>query len=271
MPAFPVYVPLGPLALHPHAVFESLAYLVGFRLYVWLRGRGGDTIAETQRWAVIAAATLGAAAGSKLISLASDPGGTAAHLSDVRSLIGGKSIVGGLIGGLIAVELVKRWQGVRRATGDLFAIPLAAGIAVGRVGCFLSGLEDETHGLPAGLPWAIDFGDGIARHPTQLYEIVFLALLTAWLGWRLCRPHAEGDAFKGFMMGYLGFRLGLEFLKPGVLLGGLNVIQWACAATLLYYAQYYVRQYLRQNAAFATRGWWGGLRALPRSGETAHG
>jgi prolipoprotein diacylglyceryltransferase len=121
------------------------------------------------------------------------------------------------------------------------------------------------------VPWAIDFGDGIARHPTQLYEIAFLALLTAWLARRIRRPHAGGDVFKGFMIGYLGFRFGLEFLKPGVLLSGLDVIQWACAATLLYYIHYYVRQYLRQNTAFAARGGWGGLRALSGSGETAHG
>jgi phosphatidylglycerol---prolipoprotein diacylglyceryl transferase len=57
---------------------------------------------------------------------------------------------------------------VRRATGDVFAIPLTVGIAVGRVGCFLTGLADNTHGLPANLPWAIDYGDGIPRHPAQL-------------------------------------------------------------------------------------------------------
>lgn len=27
------------------------------------------------------------------------------------------------------------------------------------------------------LPWGIDFGDSLLRHPTQLYEIVFLVIL----------------------------------------------------------------------------------------------
>ena len=98
-----------------------------------------------------------------------------------RLLLGGKTIVGGLVGGLIAVESVKRLRGIRVATGDLLALPLVLGIAIGRIGCFLSGLEDQSYGIATGLPWGVDFGDGIARHPTQLYEIVVLAGLGAML------------------------------------------------------------------------------------------
>ena len=99
------------------------------------------------------------------------------NLHNPASLIGGKTIVGALTGGLIAVELLKRYIGLRHSTGDLYAIPLALGIAIGRIGCFLTGLPDNTYGTPARLPWAVDFGDGIPRHPTQLYEIAFLLLL----------------------------------------------------------------------------------------------
>jgi len=91
--------------------------------------------------------------------------------------MGGKTIVGALIFGLISVELIKRYIRLRQSTGDLYAIPLALGIAIGRVGCFLTGLSDNTYGTPTNLPWAINFGDGIPRHPTQLYEIIFLIAL----------------------------------------------------------------------------------------------
>jgi phosphatidylglycerol---prolipoprotein diacylglyceryl transferase len=91
--------------------------------------------------------------------------------------MGGKTIVGALIFGLISVELIKRYIGLRQSTGDLYAIPLALGIAIGRIGCFLTGLSDNTYGTPTNLPWAINFGDGIPRHPTQLYEIAVLLLL----------------------------------------------------------------------------------------------
>jgi len=95
--------------------------------------------------------------------------------------MGGKTIVGALIGGLLAVELIKRYIGFSTSTGDLYAIPLAVGIAIGRIGCFLTGLSDNTYGIPTSLPWGIDFGDGISRHPTQLYEIIFLAALIPFL------------------------------------------------------------------------------------------
>jgi prolipoprotein diacylglyceryltransferase len=236
---FPVYLEVGSFRAHPHPVFESLAYFLGFRLYLWLRARRGDHISEPHRGAVIAAGAISGAVGSKLISWLSDPLATWAHVQagDVLPLAEGKGIVGALICGLIAVELAKSRLGITRRTGDLFALPLAIGIAIGRIGCFLTGLEDHTYGLPATLPWAVDFGDGIPRHPAQLYEIAFLLALSLWLWTLMRRPYREGDVFKTFMVGYLAFRLWLEFLKPSVPLLGLNATQWICVVTLFYYAR----------------------------------
>ena len=106
-----------------------------------------------------------------------DPQLTWQHFHDPNYLIGGKTIVGALAFGLITVELAKRYIGLRDSTGDLYAIPLALGIAIGRIGCFLTGLSDNTYGTPSSLPWAINFGDNIPRHPTQLYEIAFVLAL----------------------------------------------------------------------------------------------
>jgi prolipoprotein diacylglyceryltransferase len=125
----------------------------------------------------VAASVAGAALGSKLLYWLEDPRATLQNLHNPAYLVGGKTIIGTLIGGLIAVELMKRYIGLRTSTGDLYAVPLAAGIAVGRIGCFLTGLSDNTYGTPTTLPWAVDFGDGIPRHPTQLYEIILLLAL----------------------------------------------------------------------------------------------
>ena len=119
----------------------------------------------------------GAAIGSKLLFWFEDPQLTWHNLHNPAYLMGGKTIVGALIFGLISVEIMKRYIGLRQSTGDLYAIPLAAGIAIGRIGCFLTGLSDNTYGIPTALPWAINFGDGIPRHPTQLYEFAFLLAL----------------------------------------------------------------------------------------------
>ena len=119
----------------------------------------------------------GGAIGSKILFWLEDPQLTLHSLHNPAYLAGGKTIVGALVFGLISVELTKRYIGLRDSTGDLYAIPLALGIAIGRVGCFLTGLSDNTYGTPTNLPWAINFGDGIPRHPTQLYEILFLLAL----------------------------------------------------------------------------------------------
>ena len=40
---------------------------------------------------------------------------------------------------------------------------------------------------------------------------------------------------KWFLVSYLGFRVLLEFLKPGVPVWGLTAIQWSCVAMLASY------------------------------------
>ena len=232
---FPFYIRLGSWQIHPHWVFESLAYLVGFRLYLWQRARAGDHLTAGERMWIVTAAISGAAIFSKVLYWFDDPSLTLHNWNNPYYLMAGKTIVGGLIGGLFAVEWAKKRLKIERRTGDLFAIPLCAGIAIGRIGCFLSGLGDETYGTQTSLPWGVDFGDHIARHPTQLYEIIWLAFLALFLYRMSLRPFREGDLFKVFMVGYCGFRLLVEFVKPGATLIGLTAIQWACLAMLFYY------------------------------------
>jgi len=117
-------------------------------------------------------------------------------------------------------------------------LPLCLGIAIGRVGCFLTGLADHTYGSPTSLPWGVDFGDGIPRHPVPLYEIAVLALIALWALRRRTEIAARGDLFKGFMIAYLSWRLLIDFMKPDpALVLGLSAIQIACLAGLVYYAR----------------------------------
>jgi prolipoprotein diacylglyceryltransferase len=217
-------------------VFETLAYAIGFQLYRSLRRGEGDVIDAQARWSVIAAAVVGAALGSRVLAALEQPQALARHWHEPLVLFGGKTIVGGLIGGLLAVEWTKRRIGVTARTGDLFAIPLAIGIAFGRIGCFLTGLDDGTCGNPTASWSGIDFGDGIPRHPTQLYEIAFLMILAALIACAPPRLDRSGDRFRLFMIGYLGFRLLVDAIKPEpALVLGLSTIQCACLAMLLYY------------------------------------
>ena len=235
---FPFYLYIGPFRMHPHPVFESLAYIVSFRIYLLIRRKQGDALQDLNRWWVISAASVGAATGSKILYWFENPKLALLNWHNPAFLLGGKTIVGALIGGLFAVELAKRRLGVVRSTGDLFAVPLCLGIAIGRIGCFLTGMEDHTFGVATALPWGVNFGDGVFRHPTQLYESAFAIVLGIFL-WRLSnRPHVEGDIFKVFMVAYFAFRFACDFLKSDVrVIAGLSSIQCACLAMLCYYAK----------------------------------
>jgi phosphatidylglycerol:prolipoprotein diacylglycerol transferase len=243
-----VTFPVRIFGVNAHYVFEALAYAVGFQAYRLLRRRVGDTVEDGQRWVLVAAAAVGALLGSKLLWLAVDPAATAKRWTDPAFLVGGKTIVGGLLGGLLAVEAAKKWLRVPRRTGDVFAAPLCLGVAVGRVGCFLAGLEDDTHGVATSLPWGVDFGDGVTRHPTQIYESLFCLALGALLLRRTLRPHRQGDVFAAFLSTYLAFRFLVDFIKPGVAIGRLTGIQWACVAGLGYYAIVFLRRSRKEAA-----------------------
>jgi prolipoprotein diacylglyceryltransferase len=226
--SFPVWIPIGPVRVHPHLVFELLAYGVSGVTY-WRRRRAlGDDVSTEARWALAAAAVVGAVIGSRILFWFEDPQRTLAQLTDLQHLVGGQTIVGGLLGGWIGVEWQKRRIGIQQPTGDLLAVPVALGAAVGRIGCFLSGLPDGTYGVPSSLPWAIDLGDGIPRHPTALYESGFMFVL-AYALIRLAPRASRGDLFLSLIGAYLTFRLAIDALKPGVpLVAGLTAIQVAC-------------------------------------------
>jgi prolipoprotein diacylglyceryltransferase len=243
---FPVVFEVGALRLPAHQVFESLGYFLGFRTYLALRRRWGDAIVAETRLTVIAAAAVGALFGSRMLAAVEDLAAWRSAGPAHSLLFGGRTIVGALLGGLVAVEWAKRRLGESRRTGDLFALPLCVGIAVGRIGCFLTGLADHTHGIPTALPWGVDFGDGVRRHPTQLYEIAALAGIAVWV-WIARRRAAllSGDLFRGFLALYLAFRLALEWIKPAPrLYAGLSAIQVACVLGLLYYRRDLPRLFL---------------------------
>ena len=200
------------------------------RVYLALRRRAGDTVIVPYRWATLSSAAAGAALGARILAWLADPNAT----YDLTSvLLGGKTIIGGLVGGLIAVELVKLAMGIRRSTGDLYAPALAVAITVGRVGCLLTGIADDTSGTPTSLPWGMDLGDGIRRHPTQLYETVSMVLVMVFLlAYYPFRRH-DGQLMVVLMVLYAFHRFVNESLRIEPAVGlGLTLSQWGSVIIL---------------------------------------
>ncbi len=146
-----------------------------------------------------------------------------------------RSIEGAIAGAIIAVELYKRHAGIATRTGARFALPLAVGVAVGRIGCFFAGIDDFTHGTPTSLPWGHDFGDGTLRHPVQLYESAAMAAFA--IGYVVFRRNAFVIE-NGFYLavGFYGAqRFAWEFIKPyGTVAGPFTLFHLLSAMIVVY-------------------------------------
>ena len=236
-------------ALLVHTAFEMTAIGVGARLYALnLRRHGQGLLTRGPAFGVAIGCLLGAIAGSKLAVWLEYPHLVRLYWGSPLLVFTGQSIVGGLIGGLVGVEIAKKLAGVRRSTGDDFVVPLVVGIAIGRIGCFLAGLHDDTFGVATAMPWGMDFGDGVKRHPTQLYDIMAVLSLGLALTWARPRLAAEpGLEFKLFMTGYLAWRLVIDALKPVPYsyFHGLSGIQLLAAVFLIGYLPLVFRQLRR--------------------------
>lgn len=195
-----------------------MAYIVGCAAFALMARRRGIA---TDGIAVIAlAGLLGGVLGAQV----------------VQSLVGGvsgKSLLGGVAAGFAAVHYAKWRLGIRRPTGDLFAVAIAAGEAVGRVGCLFAGC---CYGKVTTLAWAVH-DHGAWRHPTQVYSAVAAgATLALLIVLERRRTLPENGLF--YLQGVLlcVSRFGIEFAREGpVAVFGMTIAQLACIAGVAFF------------------------------------
>ncbi len=241
---FPVYINFFGMQIHPHVLFEYLAFFVGYQTYRKMRTR--PEIREKNEIGIFFSIVLGGYLGAVILATFEHYDVVLQNIETSKlAIIQGKSIVGALLGGLISVELYKKSIGYTKSTGDDIAIPITIAMMIGRVGCFLTGIEDSTVGRATDSIFGINFGDGVYRHPLQLYEIIFLGLLLIVLLSLRKREVWNGFKFQLFMLSYLTFRFLIEFLKDrATIVFSLSAIQIACLFGILYYVQLMYRRYL---------------------------
>jgi phosphatidylglycerol---prolipoprotein diacylglyceryl transferase len=239
---FPVSITIGGTQIMLHTICEVAAFFVGFRYYLFLRRKRYDAIPGNNRIWIIIGAILGALIGSRLIGGLEDPVALRNTDNWLMHFYSNKTVVGGFLGGLAGVEIIKKVIGEKRSSGDLFTYPMMLGLIIGRIGCFSTGIYEETYGVSTGLFTGMNLGDDVLRHPVSLYEIFFLVILWASLT-IIGRNYAlqNGSLFKMFMIAYLVFRFSIDFIKPHYnIIPGLSVIQLTCFAGLLYYYRYII-------------------------------
>jgi phosphatidylglycerol:prolipoprotein diacylglycerol transferase len=218
-----------------HAIFDVAAWLAAGAAGWWLQ-RFQRAQLDTQPFpsqsfelSYLAALLFGAGIGAYLF------GTLNLWLSGMSGIA--RSVEGALAGGIFAIELYKWRAGISLRTGARFALPLAVGIAVGRLGCYFAGLDDFTYGTPTSLPWGHDFGDGISRHPVQLYESAAMAAFAAFYVLAVLN-RSRFVVTNGFYLAlaFYGLQRFLwEFLKPyGAVIGPLTLFHLLSLFILFY-------------------------------------
>jgi len=255
-----IHVPTAPWA---HTAFDLAAWssgaAVGYALYRWRLSEQLVRVARLTGPGYFVSLAIGAALGAWVSGSLNTMRQAAPALSH--------SIVGALIGAIVAVELYKAARGIRGSTGGIFVGSFATGAVVGRWGCFFAGLPDRTYGTPTTLPWGVDLGDGVSRHPVQLYEslamAVFLAVYIVGLAWRA--PWAMRRGFYALCIWYGAQRFAWEFLKPyPTLAGPFNLFHLLCAGLVVYGVGYYLRDLADARAADHRVGPQGRALSVPR-------
>ena len=216
----------------PHTIFDLLAALGAVAMtvvcYRWRLSDAASRI-ESAGLAYAVILVLGAVAGGF------GAGTLNLWLSGVPGV--GRSIIGALAGAIIAIETFKWGRGIRHSTGLIFVPAFATSVIIGRWGCYFSGLEDHTFGTATLLPWGHDFGDGVLRHPVQLYEsfsmlfflVIALILLTRRQAFFMRSGFYLMDLF------YAAQRFIWEFLKPyGAVIGPFNLFHLICGGLFCY-------------------------------------
>ena len=239
---FPVTISIANFQIPLHTITETFGIFIGFRYFLYLRKKRGDVIDNANRIWVLIAALFGSILGSRITGGLENP----IELSKAENIFAyfyqNKTVLGGFIGGLFTVELVKKLLGETQASGDLYVYPIILALIIGRIGCFSMGVYEETYGIQTSLPWGINLGDGLLRHPVTLYEIIFLLLLWVMIiniekKWQL----ENGARFKIFLIFYITFRFILDFIKPHYTFDiGLSTIQITCIAGFIWYAKYFI-------------------------------
>lgn len=224
---------LGPLTLQTFGLCFALAFIASG----WLISKRLKEFDAPVDWAyeMILAGAVGGILGAKLWFSVQE--GEWAF----DQIFSGSGLVwyGGALGGAVAVAAFAKWRGILNLTMlDMTAPALAAGYAVGRIGCQLSG--DGDYGKVTDAWWGMSYANGVVPtppgvnvYPTPILETVSMAIL-AWVLWRLRDRWNPGILFGVYLVFSSLERFLVEFLRRNeTVAAGLTLAQIVSVALAL--------------------------------------
>ncbi|EKE06487.1 MAG: hypothetical protein ACD_18C00347G0012 [uncultured bacterium] len=214
--------------VNSYSFFILLGLIVGLIVYYILAKKEKDL--SEKSFYILIAGLVGGVIGAKLPILLINLPDIIKNFPDITYILAGRTITGGLIGGTLAIMYLKKKLNIKEKKGNLFAPAIALGIAIGRIGCFLRGC---CYGIPTNLPWGVNFGDNIARHPTQIYETIFMLIMFPILLYKR-KTAKPGYLFYLLMNSYFIFRFFEEFIRENPHYFGLTLFQYISLIALVF-------------------------------------
>ncbi len=234
----PVLIRIGPFTIYSYGFFIAAAILLG--LAIGMREAKHRGLAHRMVPDLGFYIILSAIVGARLLYVLLKPNYFLQHPLDILLFWkGGLVFVGGAIGAVGAAIIYLRSHGEPFwAWADAFAPGIAAGQAVGRIGCLMAGC---CYGKTCDLPWAVSFTNPnslaplhIPLHPTQIYHSLAGVLTLALLYGFKQRLKGSGQLFGLLLMAYGVLRFSIELLRGDFRghLGPLSVTQWVALGVL---------------------------------------
>ena len=250
---YPILYNSETLIIESYSFFFMLAMIVGFVVfYIDFKSRNWDV---ERMMMVLSGCVIGMVVGSTLFNLFLFD--TYELIDKIRNLnFDGMSVIGGISGGFIGVEIIKKIIGHKEPTGDAFALAIPLGHIIGRLGCLLGGC---CYGTICNFPWGVSYPknslafmhhvhDGFIAyesafslpvHPTPIYEILFNIIIFLILFKLRTKIHTVGALFRFYIVFYATFRFFEEFVRAdtgATLLYGLKFVQFNLLCVIIYFA-----------------------------------
>ena len=238
---FPKLISIGSFYIPTYGVLVALGFLAGLTVTLRLARRIGLSTDKVTNLAVYCA--IAGIFGAKLFMILFDFGyylQNPGQIFTFETLQAAGVFHGGLIAALIFAAFYMRKQALPALrTMDAFAPGIAAGQAIGRLGCFAAGC---CWGRQCDLPWGVHFRSNFAApvpldkalHPVQIYESVADLAIFLFLYRQFGRSETPGQIIGLYLLLYSVARFVIEFFREHEqsLLGPFSLTQWIALGLL---------------------------------------